>query len=74
MYQSTWMQHMMCMYLKPGHYALYSYILTNEISHRRQTSHVSYILESEECKEWAMKYISRSDWALQCNKDYGRSI
>jgi hypothetical protein len=77
MYQSIWMQQMMRLYLKPGHYALYSYILTNEISHRKQTQyqpHIAHILESEDCKQWAIKHIPRSDWALECDKDYGRAI
>jgi hypothetical protein len=77
MYQSTWMQQLMRLYLKPGHYALYSYVLTNPISHCKQTQdqpHISHILESEDCKQWAMQHITRSDWALECDKDYGRVI
>jgi hypothetical protein len=77
MYQSTWMEQLMRLYLKPGHYALYSYILTNEISHCKQTEvqpHVFHILESEECKQWAIKLIPRSQHGLTLDQNYGRAI
>jgi hypothetical protein len=67
----------MRLYLKPGHYTLYSYILTNEISHCKQTQdqpHISHILESQNCTQWVMKHIPRSHHGLIFEKDYGRAI
>jgi hypothetical protein len=77
MYQSSWMEQLMRLYLKPGHYTLYNYVLTNAISHPKQTQdqpHISHILESEDCKQWAMTHIPRSNHGLIFDKDYGRVI